>query len=170
MSPEIAKLLLAAILDNTLNFNAEITTDRDKKAARKLAEIAKVDFDNFVAWYFTEVGKTVLQDLETSMRQDQKIITIPNTKTKFNFYQLTLWSAKKILETEDKIRQAAQDNSEKFLVSIIDISARQNYLLTNSKVIREYFESLLNLKWHEPWLISDRLYLRKEIIRKMLEN
>ena len=36
MDKDIAKLLMAAILDNTLNFTANITTERDKNAYKKL--------------------------------------------------------------------------------------------------------------------------------------
>ena len=35
MDKDIAKLLMAAILDNTLNFTANITTERDKNAYKK---------------------------------------------------------------------------------------------------------------------------------------
>lgn len=52
MSPDVAKLLLAAILDNTLYFNAEITTQRDRDAADKLAGIARITVEEFADWYF----------------------------------------------------------------------------------------------------------------------
>ena len=56
MSPEIAKLLLGAILDNTLNFNADITTERDRQATNKLAQIAKATLEDFTTWYFSAVS------------------------------------------------------------------------------------------------------------------
>lgn len=168
MTPQIAKLLLGAILDNTLNFNAEITTERDHKAAKKLAQIAGVSLTDFTAWYFTAVSKTIASNLENSLLQDCKIVTLPAYQSKFAFYQLTLWDTDEIINSTNKILQIAGKKRSDFLVSIINISARQNFLLTNSKTLAKYFTNLLDLKKQGDWLVSGQLYLRKEIIAKML--
>lgn len=168
MTPQIAKLLLGAILDNTLNFNAKIATERDHKAAKKLAQIAGVGLADFTAWYFTAVSKTIASNLENSLLQDCKTVTLPADQSKFAFYQLTLWDTDEIINSTNKILQIAGKKRSDFLVSIINISARQNFLLTNSKALAKYFIDLLNLKNQGNWLVSDQLYLRKEIIAKML--
>ena len=77
MSPEIAKLLLGAILDNTLNFNADITTERDHQAASKLAKIAKTTLEDFTNWYFSAVSQTILSDLRNALIKDCKQVTMP---------------------------------------------------------------------------------------------
>lgn len=168
MTPQIAKLLLGAILDNTLNFNAKIATERDHKAAKKLAQIAGVGLADFTAWYFTAVSKTIASNLENSLLQDCKTVTLPADQSKFAFYQLTLWDTDEIINYTNKILQIAGKKRSDFLVSIINISARQNFLLTNSKTLAKYFTNLLDLKKQGDWLVSGQLYLRKEIIAKML--
>lgn len=71
MDKNIAKLLMAAILDNTLNFTAEITKKRDKVAYNKLEQIAE-DF-TFKTLYFSECQKEVEDDLINSIVNDLKI-------------------------------------------------------------------------------------------------
>lgn len=92
MSPEIAKLLLGAILDNTLNFLSKIT------------EIIKI----------------------------------------------------------------MSSISSNWIASIICISEGKNYILTSSNLLESYFTNLLDLKKQNDYLVSKHLYLRKEIISKML--
>lgn len=168
MSPEIAKLLLAAILDNTLNFNASITTNRDHAAAEKLATIIDTTVEDFAAWYFTEVSQTVIADLQNSLLQDCKTATLPINQSTFTFCQLTLWDVQSIIQQPEKIANIMTGKDNAWIANILCISERKNYILTSSAQLAEYFTNLLNLKSQDPWLISDRLFLRKEILGRML--
>lgn len=170
MSPEIAKLLLGAILDNTLNFNAEITTERDHRAAAKLAKIADTNLQDFTTWYFSEVSKTITSNLQNSLLQDCKTVTLPTDQSQFTFCQLTLWGTKDIISQRSQIEKILTNKNPAWIVSVICISERKNYLLTSSVQLKDYFTKLLNLKDVDNWLISNQLYLRKEIIAKMLQN
>lgn len=164
MSPQIAKLLLAAILDNTLNFNAEITTQRDHLAAAKLAEIAQVKLGDFTAWYFSTVSRTVLTDLKTSILQDSKV------KFSTLFAQITLWDAKAILNRQAEIQEILSSKSSFWVINVICISERRNYILASNQQLAEYLTKLLNLKTDNSWLVSNQLYLRKEILDKIAQS
>lgn len=168
MSPAIAKLLLGAILDNTLNFNAQITTERDHAAAHQLTKIANTSLPNFTTWYFSEVSKTIITDLQNSLLQDCKTVTLPTNQSQFTFCQLTLWDAKSIIEQQAKITQIMNKHHESWLVSVLCISEKRNYIIANSPEIRDYLTQLLSLNAAGDWLTSNQLYLRKEIIGKML--
>lgn len=170
MLPEIAKLLLAAILDNTLNFNAQITTERDRKAASGLAKLINTTVEDFAEWYFSETSNTVVADLDNSLLQDCKLATIPRENINFNFYQLAIWDIKTITNQSNRIAQIAESDSDAGIISILCISKRRNYILTKSEQLAKYFTNLLNLKEKSDWLISDRLFLRKEILNKILNS
>lgn len=169
MPPSIAKLLLGAILDNTLNFNAEITTDRDRKAATKLAEVAKIPLTDFTAWYFSVVSDTITANLKDALLKDCKVIKSPINNSDLSFYQLTLWNATSISNQVSEIVNITQSKSFSWLVSALSISEKKNYLLASSPELAEYFSQLLKLHSEENWLISDQLYLRKEIINKIIQ-
>lgn len=169
MSPKVAKLLLAAILDNTLNFNAKITTDRDREAATKLAEIASTTLQDFANWYFSEVSKTILANLHDSL-QDCKMTTLPTDHSNLAFSQLTLWDAKDILSQRDQIVQIMNTQYISWLINVLCISQNKNYIIASSPEITNYFTKLLQLKPEGDWLISSHLLLRKEIMSKMFNS
>lgn len=167
MTSAVAKLLLAAILDNTLNFNATITTDRDRAAATSLAEIASTTVADFAEWYFSAVSDTVLGDLSGALLGDTKKMALPTGGTEFTFGQLTVWSTEQILPRVEEIHRIMSEHSKSWLLSVLDISAGHNYILTNSEQLTDYFGQLLRLKPTGDAYISDHLLLRKEILRKM---
>lgn len=170
MSPEIAKLLLGAILDNTLNFNADITTERDSHAATKLVQIANTTLEVFTTWYFSAVSQTILTNLQNALVKDCKQVILPSNQESFTFAQLTIWDSEKIVDQADQITKIMNSKSQNWLVSIICIAEKQNYLLASSPEIATYFTTLLNLQPKGNWLTSNQLYLRKEILGKMLDQ
>jgi inorganic pyrophosphatase/manganese-dependent inorganic pyrophosphatase len=168
MSPKIAKLLLAAILDNTLNFNAVITTARDHRAAKKLATIANVSIEDFTDWYFSTVAQAVMDNLENSLLGDAKDFHIPKLNLDILCGQLTLWRAEETLDREDVIRKTMNSKSENWLVNILSVSSKKNYIITNNSELSDYLSKLLALSSNSGWQISNQLYLRKEIFAKIL--
>lgn len=72
LQPELAKLMMAAILDNTLNFKAKITTERDRVAYEELRRIAGED-ESFAEKYFLECQAEVERDLATAIKNDVKL-------------------------------------------------------------------------------------------------
>lgn len=157
-----------AILDNTLNFTAKITTERDHKAAAKLAELIDTSVQDFATWYFAEVSKTVASDLKNALLQDCKTVNLPTNQTEFVFCQLTLWSAASITAWHDEILAIMNATYPTWLVSILDISQNKNYIITSSTELSKYITELLHPRARGDWLVTEQLYLRKEIIGKML--
>ncbi len=170
MTPQIAKLLLAAILDNTLYFNAEITTQRDLNAATKLAKLANTAVEDFAEWYFAKVNQTILNNLEEALLRDCKKVNLLPSNVEITFGQLTAWSAEKLIAQRPRIMQAMASKSQNWIVSIICLAEHKNYLLASSQDIKQYFAKLLNCTPDQGWLITNQLFLRKEIIAKMLNE
>lgn len=72
MNKEVAYLLMAAILDNTLNFKAKVTTKRDKIAYQKLDKITGNPID-YSEKYFLECQKEIEENLIGAIENDTKI-------------------------------------------------------------------------------------------------
>ena len=170
MSPKIAKLLLAGILDNTLNFNASMSTERDKQASEKLAEIAGIKLMDFTKKYFEEVSKTVLDDLQNSIQNDTKPFHIPKLDLDIVCGQLTVWDGSAVMNQKSRIEQAMAELSDTWLCSVINISDKRNFILTNNTKIANYISEILGLKQENDWLVSSKLWLRKEIFAEMLKE
>lgn len=170
MSPAIARLLLAAILNNTLNFNAIITTDRDRAAAKHLAEIANTTIADFATEYFSAVSQTVVDDLTSSIQNDHKPFHIPRLNLDIECAQLTLWDGTVLQNRTSEIYHEMNNLGENWLCSILSISDLHNYILTNNMEVAEYLSQVLGLQCREDWFVSDHLWLRKEIFAKLLED
>lgn len=170
MSPRIAKLLLAAILDNTLNFNAGITTDRDHISAAKLAELLDTTVEDFADWYFSTTSKTLTDDLAASLVGDTKPFSIPRLGLEVLFGQITVWNSQEVVAQKELISQAMSEKSKDWLVSILDISKKQNRILTNNHEVGKYLLRLLSASENHDWLVTNHLHLRKEILAKVLED
>ena len=170
MSPQTAKLLLAAILDNTLNFNAEITTRRDHHAAEKLAQIAGTTVEEFVNWYFSEVSKTINADVQNSLLLDHKTVSIPGQKEHLTFTQITIWDAEDIFTHGAQITEIMDSITPDWVVSISALHERKNYMLASSTKWKQYFMNLLKANKFNHWLVTDHMLLRKEIIKRMLDS
>lgn len=170
MSPNIARLLLAAILDNTLNFNAIITTDRDRTAAEHLAELANTTVADFAAEYFSAVSQTVTGDLTDSIQNDHKPFHIPKLNLDIECTQLTLWDGKVLQNRTDEIYHEMNNLGKDWLCSILSISDQHDYILTNNSQVAEYLSRVLELESRADWFISNHLWLRKEVFAKLLED
>lgn len=129
ISKTSAELLALAIISNTLNLFASVTTERDKDSLHELKSYAGLSND----WkenYFREVSENMLKDPKESMKNDTKILEIGNEK--YVIIQIELWDAKKfLLSNEEEITK--QLNSYKcdfaFYTSP-SISEGFNYIFT----------------------------------------
>ena len=165
MDKSIAKLLMAAILDNTLNFTAKITNDRDIKAYCKLQSITgELDFANE---YFNECQNTILGNLQESIINDLKYQKT-NNYLPDTFGQLTIWDINGLQSKMDKVKQIMYDKSEKWIINIICLKDNTSYVIYSDNKVRNRFNELFNCYYNDELLILKPAKLRKEIMSEAL--
>lgn len=166
MNKDIAKLLMAAILDNTLNFTANITKQRDKDAYNKLAKLT--GFTDFKTMYFYEVQNVIEQDLINAIANDIKIEEtcryLPKT-----LGQLTIYDVTSILRNLDVIKTTMNKYNKKWLINIICLKENRSYIICSDKNIKNNLVKLFNNNSDSDIIILNPAILRKEIIRTGLE-
>ena len=166
MNKDIAKLLMAAILDNTLNFTANITKQRDKDAYNKLAKLT--GFTDFKTMYFYEVQNVIEQDLINAIANDIKIEEtcryLPKT-----LGQLTIYDVTSILRNLDVIKITMNKYNKKWLINIICLKENRSYIICSDKNIKNNLVKLFNNNSDSDIIILNPAILRKEIIRTGLE-
>ena len=167
MLPRTAKLLMSAILDNTLNFTATNTTERDREAARKLAEIAGTTVEDFTKWYFAKVSEQILANPGGALLEDCKVIRVPAVPGEVAFGQLTIWDAEDLKKQPERIAEAMANKSKNWIVNIRCISENKNYILMEMENLEGVLEKLPELKQEEKWWTTDKVYLRKQLIGMM---
>ena len=167
MNKDVAKLLMAAILDNTLNFTANITTERDKIAYKKLEELIN-DYD-YASIYFGECQKYIEDNLQESIKNDIKIQKV-NKYIPEVFGQLTIWNAEELLHKKDFIKQIMNSYGNEWMLNIISLNNNSSYIMYSNEEIKNKLEQLLDCYDKNGTLIKSPAILRKEIMKKALSQ
>lgn len=165
LTKDLCKLLTAAILDNTLNLKASITTDRDKKAYHDLMRLGQLE-KTWPQEYFNACEKKILSDLKTAIIHDMKNnneINLPNA-----FGQLTIFNSKSVLKQIDLVKEVFSKYDE-WMINIISLEDGKSYIITNSDKSKKQLEKLFNKKFINDVMILNKFMLRKEIIKKARE-
>lgn len=165
MNFDIAKLLMGAILDNTLNFCASITVDRDKIAFRKLESLTQEK--DFTSIYFGEVQKKVEDDLVNSIINDLKIEVTSKYLPKV-LGQLTIYDIDSILNNIEVINDTMNKYGKDWLINIISLKENKSYILCSNTKVKCNIQKLFNKDFIDNIILHPAI-LRKEIIKLALD-
>lgn len=165
MSQASAMLLAAAILDNTLNFGASVTTSRDKKAYQFLKSHATID-DAWIANYFSECQQAITADLPKALRNDTKFLVFPGLPKQLCVGQIVVWDAKTCIANEsDTIASLLTELQPEWFANLVSISEGRSYFLAQNRTVKEWLQQTLGVTFKGQTAKADRLWLRKEIMK-----
>jgi len=167
--PVSAKLLLATIVSNTLNFRGPITTDRDRLAYSELKEITGLD-EEWVSSYFLEQEKILLADFKNYLKTDTKLFK--TLSGEFVIGQIELWDAGTVIETRTaEVNEVMQEYAlHPWILNMPSISNGFNYIYSNNEEGKRIIEEKLNIRFEGDIARTDRLMMRKEIIKALLTS
>ena len=165
---ELAKLLMAAILDNTLNFKAKITTERDKVAYAELMRIASED-ESFAEKYFLECQAGVERDLATAIKNDAKIEKVSSTFPGV-IGQLLCWDGEEFLKRAKEIGEVLGEIGKSWIMNLISLKDGRSYILVSDDEAAREVVRLLGGTYRGGVVILDGVWLRKEILKRALED
>lgn len=164
MAKSTARLLIAAILDNTLNLTSSNTTPEDVSTFNELCLAAGAD-SKWCASYFTEVQVKVEEDLKNALFNDIK--NVRNNKVlPSKVAQLCVWDAQSILGKVSDLRKIFEDYSDNWMINIIDIKSHCSYFVCDNGDCQKKIENIFNVIFNYGIAKTDVPYLRKEIIKR----
>lgn len=167
MSESEAYLLMAAILDNTLNFDSKTTTDRDRISYEKLSNIVK---DNqFNKKYFNECQNTIQKDLAYYVKLATKCEKI-NEKLPETFSQLVVWDKNEIFSKLEVIASELDKIGIDWILNLIVLEEKKSYIISKNENSKKKIEKIFTLKFDKNILDLGMVWLRKEIIKKSFEE
>jgi len=170
MSEASARLLVTGILDNTLDFKAGVTTDRDHAAYDDLIGRANLPYEDWPAEYFSQCQQGIEADLTTALRNDTKTMP-PDRYLPRAFGQLVIWSAQDLLaKRRPEIAQALGAISDDWVLNIISIEEGKSYFAADNPATQAKFGELMELDVSSGTAVADRLWLRKEILKRAQER
>lgn len=159
-----AKLLLASIVSNNLAFRSPLTTERDKSARADLSAMTGLG-DEWIAEYFIEQEKILLDDFERYVRADTKVFKI--AEGNFAIGQIEMWDATDLLNTKRAELDAIMAELEPtpWIVNILNISKGFNFVYSKSPRGKELFEQKVNFKFDGDIAKTDDLLMRKYLMK-----
>lgn len=169
MGQEIAKLLMAGILDNTLYLKATITTDRDRQAYKRLQSIVG-DTGAFAEQYFEDCQQLIEADIVNAIANDVKYLEFP-TIGFITIGQLAAWNTSHLLRQYHKeLTLFTTDDSSRWFVNLIDIKNGYSTIFTTDKKTQAFLSPLLGITFDEAGLArAVRTWLRKEIMKAAID-
>ncbi len=167
ISEDLAVLLMSAILDNTLNLKAKITTKRDIIAYKELEKIIKDE--TYPEKYFKECQLAINHNLKKAIENDTKIENVNDILPPI-FAQVTIWDKDSILENKKIIYETLNSIGTKWMLNLICLKEGKSYLLAKDLEVQNNMEKLFHEKFQNEIMKLDNVWLRKEIIKLGLQN
>lgn len=164
MKVSTAKLLIAAILDNTLNLTSSNTTPEDIEVFRALCAYADVG-EEFRASYFSEVQKSVEADLQNALFGDIKTVR-DNPVLPPRVAQLCVWNAESVLARLSELRDWFVPFGEPWMINLIDLSGNCCYFVCEDENYGEKISRVFDVCFEAGIAKTKEPYLRKQIIKK----
>lgn len=168
MKRSTVRLLIAAILDNTLNLTSSNTTAEDREVFRALCVHAGVG-EEFRAAYFSEVQKNVEADLKNALMNDIKLVG-ENAVLPAYMAQLCVWDADGMLRNLPYIRELLGNLKGGFMLNLIDIKHGCSYFVCDDERRCPSIEKIFNVYFESGVARSDKPYLRKQIMKNVLNS
>lgn len=170
ISERSARLLMCGILDNTLNFGAAITNQRDKHAYQQLAKRANLPQD-WPAIYFDACGQSILRDLAGAVKNDLKEMKFRTFPQSIALGQLAVWNADHLIhESFDTLKQVLGGVNPHWAMNLINIEDNTSHIITDVPELQQWFSNVLNIQFDDNIAIADRTWLRKEIMKADINN
>ena len=138
--PQIAGLLLAAILSDTLVFRSPTCTPLDEALAKRLAKIAGVDIDEFASEMFEAGEKLDGKTAEEVFLQDFKVFMCGDIR--FGVAQGSYMTRKNLLAAEKLLRPYLEEarnkqNVEDIYMLLTDVPKEESVVISNGRYAAE---------------------------------
>lgn len=171
ISEKSATLLYSAIISNTINFKAKVTTERDLKISEWLKKKISLP-ENYISEMFTEKSKLnkPLKEvfIEEFARFDFNGCNIGIAQLEIvnvdSFIQKHLQEIKEILANIKN-----EKSLDAIFLSCIDIEKGFNVIVTIDKEAENILENILSIKFNNEVAKTGMIFMRKEIVPMIKE-
>ena len=169
MPQRTATLLAAGILDNTLNFSSNTTSQRDRHAYQRLLRQANLD-ETFSQVYFKACQADAEKDVRASIISDTKDLALGGFLERTKIGQLALWDARKAIDAAIELSNDWASKKRPYFINLVSISEQKSYFVTEDSTVRELLSEATAAKFSKNIATANRLWLRKELMRAVIKT
>lgn len=163
MSQANQRLLITAIIDNTLNFKSNNTNNRDIEAFKQLTKFAKLPKD-WPQRYFKECQEQILSDLESALVNDSKVMNLDDYRGEICMGQLVLWEGRSLLGSVKQLDKILSSISKYWWLNVVSVSEGVSYFVARDIAVQTWLSDHLGLAFDGTLATANRMWLRKEIV------
>lgn len=160
LDTDLCKLLIAGILDNTLNLKSSITTERDRVAYNELLKIGNVP-SGFYAEYFSACEAEIMKDFTKAIKDDLKIEKagdLPEVIGQMIVLNLNSFNL-------DEIKKVFAEYPE-WMMNVISLEDGKSYIYFGGGDVKQRLEKIFDIEaMQEDLLVLDKFLLRKQIMK-----
>jgi len=162
-----AVLLHGAIISNTLNFKAKVTTERDRSMAKWLTEYSQIPAD-FARQLF--VAKSNLEGQKLIERLESEHAVFTRAGKRVDIVQLEIVNGlgfleKRLPEIENNFAQYQKaEKTDYMFLTLIDLMDNRNIFFGPDKETQALLAKTLNAKFENNIAIRPGFIMRKEIV------
>ncbi|MCK4729767.1 MAG: DHH family phosphoesterase [Candidatus Aenigmarchaeota archaeon] len=171
ISEESAVFLFSAIISNTINFQAKVTTDRDSKMANWLKSKCRIP-ENYIHEMFSDKSKFD-KPLKEIFIDDFSIFQIEGFKigiAQLEIIEVDKFISDRLEEIKKVLLDLKQSNSLDFIfLTCIDIEKLFNKLVIVDNKTKNLIEKTLQINFKEKIARREGIIMRKEIVPKIKE-
>lgn len=169
LTPQMAGLLLGAMISDTLNFNSPTTTEIDKKLAKELAEIAQLNSEEFAKELFSMGSNLINRDINEIIEHDIKEYAISNLK--FMLGQVNIYNLEELKEIKGELQAGmekyCQDKKLDLLLMIFTSIEKNGSILYYAGKEKWIVEEAYPIAMGEDILIEHVVSRKKQIIPRL---
>lgn len=173
ISVPAATLLYGAIVSNTLNFRAKVTTDRDRQMAEWLNHKLGLT-QEFIDDMFRAKSDVFGEKLAQRIDADFAWFQLGNQK--IGIAQMEMMDVKPLLEArKDEILNILEDlklkdQLDKIFISFIDLGESFNAFLTKDHDMQSWLSRTLDIQFTDDIAFRPNFIMRKEIVPLLKEK
>lgn len=173
ISRESAILIFSAIISNTFNFKAGLTSDRDREMAAWLNQIAQLP-ETF--WRELFLAKSEMPGPKLAERIESDFMWFSAGQKKVGIAQIEIIGAKKLVaERMPEIIQALEKlrselNLDFVFQNTVELEKAKNYLVAPDEATKQLLEKVLGVKFSGSIAERPNLIMRKQIVPLLKEE
>lgn len=169
----IAGLMLAAILSDTLKFTSPTTTEHDKEVALKLAEVAQVNVDELASAMFDAKSDLTGMSADDILHVDSKVFDFGTKKLRISVLETTKPSnaLSMINELKERMTQLkAEESLDGVLFYVVDILNTSSEVIAPSEFEKDVVSKAHNVSFTEETVKLPGVVSRKKQIAPNIEK